>query len=365
MNGKDRHQPQEVKNKELDAIVEWVEERLRVNDVPRFDDVVYYAHAILGFKNLTKRQIVKRLRILEVYQMNSRQQRERHRYKKYRPILVNDIGYLHCDIGFFAVTSEYPTPEKYRAGFLVAKDVCSRFVYVYILNGNRKAPEIVKGFSDIFRQFQKQNDSQKVLGVSFDRERSVMSHQVQDFFKENNVAFHAFEMTASKSKLAEGAIRLIREKIAKLQVFSVKIQWWNLIYSAVSILNAQKIVVDNVRLSYSPREINKYNLDDFLGQLDRAAPAYFFSHFDIPTALVHFEFNIGDVVRPKLIVTSAEVLGKKRSAVTLENVRFKVVAQIPFVTRRMTIGKAYRCRYVDHPQKKPEIFDEWDLALSK
>jgi len=349
---------------ELDKVVEWVKGRFAMNDVPRFDDVVNYAHNVFGFVNLKKNIIVKALRLLDVYADNSRQQRARLRTKKNRPIIINDTGFLHADIGFFSVTSEYATPPTFRAGFLVAKDICSRFTYVHILKGNRQAAEMEKAFEDIFEKFRQQNNGQRVLSVGFDKERSIMSNQMQDFFKSNHVSFHPFELTASKSKLAEGTIRLIREKIARLQVFSKKIQWWNLIDSAVEILNSEKIMVDNVRLSFAPKDINSSNLEDFLAERESADPSYHFSQFEICKKFVDFAFKVGDFVRAKLITTSSQVLGTKRSAVTLDKTVFKIVAQIAYVTRRLTVGKAYRCKFVDRPNKRPEVFDQDELALA-
>jgi len=360
--GKKQDDPQ--REAELAKVVEWVRGRFAFDDVPRFDDVVNYAHNVFGFKTLKKNVIVRALRLLDVYSMNSRQQRARLRTKKNRPIIINDIGFLHADIGFFSVTSEYATPPTFRAGFLVAKDICTRFTYVYILKGNRQADEMVNGFENIFEKFRMQNNGQRVLSVGFDKERSVMSNKVQDFFRSNHVSFHPFEFTASKSKLAEGTIRLIREKIARLQVFSKKIQWWNLIDSAVRILNSEKIWVDNIQLSFAPRDINTSNLEEFLTERETADPSYHFSQFEICKKFVDFAYKVGDFVRVKLITTSSQVLGTKRSAVTLDETLFRIVEQLAYPTRRLTIGKAYRCKFVDHPNKRPEVFDQDELAAA-
>jgi hypothetical protein len=137
--------------------------------------------------------------------MNSSQAREPKRSNKHRPIIVNNLGALHCDIGFFPVTRDYETTVTYRSGFLVAKDVLSRMVYISILRGSRTAKDMIWAFRDIMRQFEQQNGGQKVQSISFDKERSVMGKEVQNFFKENNISFFAFSMTASKSKMAEGA----------------------------------------------------------------------------------------------------------------------------------------------------------------
>jgi len=188
----------------LDQVIDWVNQRLASGDVPRFSDVVYYAHADLGFTKLTKKAIVSRLRLNPAYMMSSRQQRRPRRANRHRPIICNSVGNLHADIGFFSVRRGFETPKKYRSGFLVAKDIFSRFVFVQVLPFDRTAPTMIKAFEAIFKQFEAQYPGRKVSNISFDRERSVSSDAVKKFLDSKNVSLHTFEFTASKSKLAEG-----------------------------------------------------------------------------------------------------------------------------------------------------------------
>lgn len=120
-------------DKQLEVLMTWVTEQLEKGDVPKFNDVIDYAHRILKFTNLKRFQITKKLRLHPGYLMNSSQARNKNRGGKSRPIVVNDLGHLHGDIGFFSVTEDYPTPINYRSGFLVCKDILSRYTYVSVL----------------------------------------------------------------------------------------------------------------------------------------------------------------------------------------------------------------------------------------
>jgi hypothetical protein len=350
------------REQQLESVMAWVEERLGMGDVPRFSDVVEHAHRVFGYVHLSRAVIVKRLRLMPAYLMTSQQARQPKRSNKHRPILVNYLGALHCDIGFFSVTREYETPVTYRSGFLVAKDVLSRMVYVSILRGSRTAENMIWAFRDIIKQFELQNNGQHVVSISFDMERSVMGNKVQAFFKENNISFFAFSMTASKSKMAEGAIRLIRTSIARLRASGKEQRWWHLIHRAVDSLNGQAITIGSRRLEVAPRDVTPHNVDDLVEKLQKADPSYFFSQFDIAPTLVTFKFSVGDLVRPKLIITSSAVIGIKRSEITLEHQVYEIVKQLAYVTKAKTIGLAYRCRSLT--DESIQVFDQQDVALS-
>jgi hypothetical protein len=62
--------------------------------------------------------------------MNSSQAQQRLRTDKNRPIVVNNLGNLHCDIGFHSIDKEYEMLVTYRSGFLVCKDILSQFICV-------------------------------------------------------------------------------------------------------------------------------------------------------------------------------------------------------------------------------------------
>jgi hypothetical protein len=112
----------------------------------------------------------------------------------------------------------------------------------------------------------------------------------------------------------------------------------------------------------APRDVKPHNLEDLIQKLQKADPTYFYGQFDIAPGLVKFKFQIGDLVRPKLIITSSAVLGIKRSEVTLEEQVYEVVKQLAYVTKAKTEGLAYRCRSLWN--EEIQVFDQDDLALS-
>ena len=78
--------------------------------------------------------------------------------------------------------------------------------------------------------------------------------------------------------------------------------------------------------------------------------------------MFHFKFNIGEIVRPKIITTSSQVIEHKTSQVNLESTRFKIESCIPFITTDFNIRKAYKCRNI--ATTDIQIFNEEDLALA-
>jgi hypothetical protein len=353
------------RQQELDVLMEWVSDVINLKkNVPRLADVIKYAYLTLGFRQLSTSAIARRLRLHPAYHMNSLQKRSYHKGKRYRPIIVNTLGYLHGDIGFFSVTREYETPLKYRGGFLVLKDVLSRFLYVSILNKNRTADSIIRAFENIFKKHTEIFGPQghKIKSIAFDRETSVMSKKVQNFLLDNNISFHAFKYSASKSKMAENAIRLIRTDMKRLTKPEKGFYWWNLMDDVVDGLNKKEIVINKKHLGWTPAEINTTNVHRFRQDLDNADPTHYFSQFEIARHQVKFKYSVGDIVRPKLIVTSSAVIGEKRSEVNLEKDPFLITEQIAYVNRQLEAAPAYRC--INQHTREEEIFDEHDLAES-
>ena len=364
----------ERQSRELDEVMEWVSERLASESgVPRVDDVVRHAYTVLGYRDLKRADIAKRLRLHPAYLMSSSQTRGKKRWKRYRPILANALGHLHGDLGFFAVRREYETPVTFRAGYLILKDVLSRFTYVTILQRSKSAESMVRAFQDVLEQharfFGPENGSSsssgghhRILSIAFDQETSVMSKKVQDFLRDNHIAFHPFQYTASKSKMAEGAIKLVRKAMARLLWNQPKRRWWRLMDKVVAILNNQLIRVNNRTLPWRPVDVNKRNLAQFRQALHKADPVRFFGQYELSARHVRFKFPVGSIVRPKLIVTSSAVVGEKRSEVSLEADPFLVTRQLAYVNARFEVGRAYRC--TNRRTLQEEIFDQDDLAAS-
>ncbi len=262
------------RDKELDIVMEWVTERVASKgQVPRVNDVIHYTYTTLGFRELKPTAIARCLRLHPAYLMTSSQTRGRHRSKRYRPIIANSLGMLHGDIGYFPITRDYETPVTYRAGFLVLRDVLSRYMYLAIVRKNKSAESMIRALSDIFEQHKNVfgPNGHKILSISFDRETSVMSNKVQNFLRDNNIKFHAFKYSASKSKMAENAIKQIRNVMAKLvEQNPEEKRWWRLIDTAVDILNHRHLVIRNKRLAWRPRDVTASTLDEFLRDLYKA-----------------------------------------------------------------------------------------------
>lgn len=274
---------------------------------------------------------------------------------------MTNLGHWHADVGFFSINSKYPTPITYRAGFLVAKDVVSRYIYATPLLKNRKAESMIKAFDELFKQHERHLPKVIVKSISFDQETSVMSNKVQSYLSEKGIDFHAFKFSSSKAKAAENAIKQIRTIMARLMRQNrIKDRWWNLLEPVRHILNNQDIVIDGKRIGYSPADINQDNIDEFLDKLYAAVPAYQWAQFDIDPEFVQFKYDIGTKIRVKLIETSSAVLGVKRSEINVTHEMFVIEKQIPFITRKMSIGKAYLCRNLT--TYDTEVFEEDNIA---
>ena len=111
---------------------------------------------------------------------------------------------------------------------------------------------------------------------------------------------------------------------------------------------------------YTPNDVNASNLKDYISKIQKAAPDYYWAQFSIAPQTVKFKYEVGTFVRPKLIVISSEVIGTKRSEVTLSNDVFIIEKQIPFVSAAHTIENDYYCKNI--ATGKIEKFAENDIA---
>lgn len=346
--------------KEL-ILFEWLSERLRYGDVPRLVDVADYANETK--LQLSKKQIRHVMLLHPGYKMNMRQQRAPGRSRMYRPVVVNNLGHWHADIGFFATTRRYETPKSYRSGYMVAKDVLSRYIYVTPLLKDKSAESMMKAFDRLIAQHYNRLPNVPIQSISFDRETSVMSKKVQEYLSSKGISFHAFQMSSSKAKFAEGAIRQIRERMASLMARNVpRDRWWNLLDKCANILNNEKIVVDGKKLSFAAKDVTLENVNHFKQELHKAVPAYFYAQFDFAPNLIQFKYKVGTLVRAKLVATSSATVGEKRSEQSVTDETFVIKQHIPYVTRNMKIGKAYKCKQVG--SRHVEIFQEDEISPS-
>ena len=102
---------------------------------------------------------------------------------------------------------------------------------------------------------------------------------------------------------------------------------------------------------FKPVDVNVSNLKNYIKQLQKAAPAYFLSQFDVEPSMVRFKFNIGNFVKPKLIITFLAVLKI-----------FFITKRLGFISKAFTIEPLYVCKSTITGQQ--EKFEEDDVALS-
>ena len=355
-------------------LTQWLEDKLRLGHVPRLSDMVDHVRRE-GLK-LKRSELLKMLQTNPAYMFNMHQQKKRMGSRKYRPVVATTLGYLHCDIGFFSKSRHYSTPPTFQAGFLAARDVLSRFVYLVVLQKSRKGASMVSAFKTLLALHAAAGHTHPVRGISFDRERSVMSNKVQEFLKEKGIKFTSFKMSSSKAKHAESLIKQVRTDMARLERYNQleayrlrktkntggARRWWNLLGELANELNNKEIVIGGKRTGFKPKEINEENLPEFLTRLYKAAPAYYAAQFEVDPRFVNFRYSVGTHVRAKLIYTSSSVIGNKHSETSLEDPVYKIVAAVPYVTRKLTLGKSYKC--VKLASGEQEIFDENDIVPS-
>ena len=340
----------------------YIEDSLRYGHVPRLSDVREFVHSQgLGIK---LKRIKEMMNLQHAYMMNRPQQRQPHRDGKYRPIIVNDLGHWHCDIGFFAINKRYPTPISYRAGFLVAKDVLSRHIYATPLIKNRTADSIIRAFKILMKEHAQKFPDVTIKSISFDKETSVVGKKVQKFLADEGIPFHAFQMSDSKAKHAENAIKQIRATTAVLLRRNVKKdRWWNLLPTVVDTLNARPVTISGKSLKLAPKDVNSKTLAQFKKKLFKSAPAYYWAQYALSPEDVSWKYGVGTIVRAKLIAVSSSVLGTKRSEVNLTDDLFVIEELVPYITRNFEVAKAYKCRHIDRDYT--EVFQEDEITLGR
>jgi hypothetical protein len=351
----------EEKADDVAQLTEWIRDRLSLGTVPRTQDIV--EHSLRSNLRLNRKEISRAVRLYPAYHLSSHQQREPRSSRKDRLIAVNDLGTLHGDIGFFPVSRDYETPKTFQHGFLVAKDVVSRYTYVELVGGERTAKRLIRVFEKIFRRHADFHPDYPIRKVQFDKEPGMKGPLMKDFLASYNVERHLFALSRSKAKFAEGAIRLVRKKVEILRQENPALMWWQILPAVERDLNSEEIIIQGKKMGYAPRDIDSSNVEDFLGRLQKKVPAYYFSQFRVPGQLVKWKFEVGDIVRPKTLLASSQVVGVKRSQINLEPARFEVVAREPFTTKDLSVRPGYKCVNLEN-RGHSEFFAEQDIALS-
>jgi len=103
-----RAKNRDEEEKQLALLMEWVSERVdQASHVPRLSDVVEQAGRRFGFNVLSRRAISAALRRHPYYHLSSHQMKGPRRVGRYRPIVCNQLGVLHADIGFYSKRREF------------------------------------------------------------------------------------------------------------------------------------------------------------------------------------------------------------------------------------------------------------------
>ena len=331
-----KRQQQHLAEKE-DKIESFVNKQLAAGIVPRLSDIYEHLRSSKITKPLIRKVLLKRVEFQNVLP----QQRPPGSSRQRRMISTPSLGYYHGDIGFFSTHSRYPTPKKYRSGFLVLIDVLSRFVLLEVLPFNRTSATMIKIFEQLMQRH-KQQHTFPMRGVSFDQEKSIMSKPVQSFLKLHHITFRDFMYSASKSKLAENTIGRLRSIMHVLELQTKK-TWWKLLPQVESIFNNQPLEYYGQRLppQWTPKSITKKNLPEFLQLVQQKQPAFYYSHFELNPSFVSFLFNLNDRVKVKTKIMSSQVLGPKRKITQLSEETFLIVQRKAYARFDMSIGKCY------------------------
>lgn len=344
----------------LAQLNDWLNQQLRLGSVPRSRDIL--EHVKRNKIRLRDGEVRKAVRLHPSYHYTSHQQREPRSSRKDRLILTNTLGMLHCDIGYFPVVREYETPKSFQYGFLVARDILSRYTYLELMEGKKSASNLIRVFGRILKHHSKAHPEYPVLSISFDKEPAIKSRAMKRFLDEKHIQRFLFQLSRSKSKMAENAIRLVRSKVERLMVDDSERRWWRLLPVVAQDLNSQEIIIEGKKTGFSPADITPSNLSAFLKKVHKGTPAYYIGQFRIPPPFVKFQFKVGDIVRAKSLLASSQVIGVKRSQVNLEPQTFRIVSLYPFTTKDLRARPGYRCKNTDYGDV--EIFAEQDIALS-
>lgn len=346
--------------KEAQILKEWMDQRLSLGDVPRLGDVV--EHARVSKIYIPKKNIAAMFKLHEAYLLNRRQQRDPGRSRKQAPIVTNTLGCLHGDIGYFSLSTEYSIPKTYRHGYMLFRDVLSRYTYVDLLKGEKTQENLVRSMKRMLLHHKMVHPDYDIVSIGFDQETSMRSKLVRNFMKEENIDLYFMEHSASKAKIAEGGIRLLKSDLAVLRRSDEKKLPWQILEQAVYNLNRKPIVIENRNTGFRPCDINTSNVAKFIKKVQSIVPSIYFSQFRLDPSFAQFKYKVGDRVRTKLVLSSAQVLGNKRSETSLDTkTLFEIKEYVPIVTRDLHIRPAYRCVEVNYGDL--HMFDEEDIAL--
>jgi hypothetical protein len=109
---------------------------------------------------------------------------------------------------------------------------------------------------------------------------------------------------------------------------------------------------------YTPSDVSSLNLRAYIKKVQKAASPYYLAQFGISTQGVQFKYQVGEFVCPKLIVTSSEVIGNKRSEVSLSSETFIIEKHDLYVSNAHTVERLYLTKSLFTGQEEEFYKDE-------
>jgi hypothetical protein len=318
----------------------WVRQQLAAFSTPRVSDIVLQGKR-LGLKAKEVRLLIQadlpeyRITTSKIYQSQ----------KRSRIYNTRELGVLACDIAFFGKLK----PElgrlsvPYLAGCLVARDVLSRYVYAIPLQKGKTKESIRDAFLKLFEAHSKVRDY-PIRAILFDGEAGVSSLMVKSLLSGKRISLHVYEYSKVKSAMAEGLIKQLRASFERLRLSeenSDASEWHQMVDRVVDSMNAQKLVVNDKRMSFSPNDITRKTLGRFLTELEKLNPVYLFSHYSIDTDMLDFRYEVGSYVALKQKAISSGSYDEKRSEINVDSEDWVIVKKVAYFSMRMRIVLCY------------------------
>ena len=344
------------------TVTSWIYLEIQKGFIPRKLDVLDYMK-----KNKLKisggaSKVGFLLRQLPEYHSTSHQQRRPLRTFKNRPILVNNLGHLHADIGYFSIRKDYATPKTFQFGFLVAKDILSRYTYFVLMKGQKSGNNMKRVLGRLIKKHESVHNY-PIFSIAFDQEPAMLSKTVQDFLKENNISLRIFYMSRNKSMMAESAIKQLRIDYERYRIQTGEKWWTNLETKLQNNFNSKEIYLKGKKTGFTPNNISPENVDQFLDKLHEIMPSTKFGHSNINEKFVSFKFLVGDIVQPTVVATSSKVLGEKTSQLSIRPDQYVILKRRAVLHQDNYIRPGYLCQNLQNTNKI-DLFDEQDLVLA-
>ena len=330
------------------ALKTWITQQLSAFSTPRVSDIVLQGKR-LGLKAKQVRALLQAT-VPEYRETTSKIYQSQ---KKSRIYNTRELGYLACDIAFFGkIKPELSRlSQTYLAGCLVSRDILSRHVIAVPLGPRGRSAESIRdAFLRLFEKHEKTRDC-RIRGILFDGEKGVSSLIVKAMLQSRRISLHIFTYSKVKSAHAEGLVKQLRASFQRIRLTGSERQWHQTVDFVVDAMNAQKLIINDKRMSFSANEITKKTVGKFLSELERLNPVYLFSHFSIDTDMLDFRYEVGSHVALKQKAISSAAL-EKRSEIAVDSEEWVIVKRVAYFSMRMKIVLSY---VIESLQDKKQI----------